>query len=46
MGECKDCLSCTASMSEPAERDGECDRLFCVVKQKYVNDDECCESYN
>lgn len=26
MGEYKDCLSCTASMSEPAERDGEYDR--------------------
>lgn len=44
--EYRDCLSCSASMSEPAEHEGEYDKLFCVVKQEYVDDDGCCPEFN
>ena len=46
MNVAQDCLSCGASMSEPAETEQGFDRLFCVVKQEYVADDSCCEEYN
>jgi hypothetical protein len=41
-----DCLACANSLSEPAEIDGDADRLFCVVKQSYVGDDGSCDEFN
>ena len=41
-----DCLACGQSMSDPAENDGDSDRLFCVIKQDYVDEDGSCEEFN
>ncbi|MDR2088523.1 MAG: virulence protein [Clostridiales Family XIII bacterium] len=41
----RDCLCCGHSMSEPAENDGDSDRLFCVIKRDYVGG-EPCEEFN
>lgn len=45
-GQRGDCLSCSNSMSEPAETDGHPDRLFCLVKQEYVDEDGYCGEHN
>jgi hypothetical protein len=45
-GENRDCLACGHSMSEPAETDGELDRLFCAVKQDYVSEESSCDEFN
>jgi hypothetical protein len=42
----RDCLSCAQSVSEPAENDSEHDRLYCVERQDYVEDDNVCAEYN
>ena len=42
----RDCLSCAQSVSEPAENDSEHDRLYCVERQDYVEDDRVCAEYN
>lgn len=36
----KDCLSCARSLST------EDDKLFCVIKQQIVEEDDVCEDYN
>ena len=36
----KDCLSCSNSMST------EDDKLYCVIKLDFVEEDYCCEHYN
>lgn len=43
---CADCLSCSNSMSVPAETDGDADRLFGVVKREYVEEDGYCTDHN
>jgi hypothetical protein len=43
-GKC--CLACKQSFSEPAKRDGEFDKLYCVVCEQYVLEDEVCDEFN
>lgn len=40
-----DYLACANSLSDPAERDEESDRLFCAEKQEYVAEDACCTEF-
>lgn len=40
MGMEKDCLSCANSMSDDE------DNLYCVLKQKFVEEDDTCEDHN
>lgn len=41
----RNCLACTNSLSEAAENDNGPDRLFCVERQVYVEENGCCEVY-
>lgn len=43
MKEYKDCLACGHSQSEECE---EGDKLFCVLHQKYVKENEVCDDFN
>lgn len=45
-GKHDDCLACSNSFSEPAERDGDPDRLFCMERQAYVAEDDSCGRFN
>jgi len=45
-GACHDCLACANSLSEPPVDGEDIDKLFCVVKQTYVGDDESCGEFN
>lgn len=40
-----DCLSCRNSMSEE-DKSYEYDKLWCIEKRCYVNEDDCCEEFN
>jgi hypothetical protein len=44
MKEYKDCLACGYSHSEESENND--DKLYCILKQKYVNEEDCCEDFN
>jgi hypothetical protein len=44
MKEYKDCLACSHSQSE--ELENEDDKLFCVLHQKYVKEDDYCDDVN
>lgn len=45
MEEHKDCLACSESMSVE-NGDGEYDSLYCVIKNKVVSENDCCENFN
>lgn len=45
MEEYKDCLACTASFSEEAKNEND-DKLWCIEKQCYVEENNCCEKYS
>jgi len=40
----RDCLACGRSLSEIGIDDD--DRLFCLLKKVYVEEDDCCEDFN
>jgi hypothetical protein len=42
----RDCLACAASFSEPAENDGDPDKLFCQERGEYVAEDGYCDEFN
>ena len=42
----RNCLACANSMSEPGAEGEEFDRLFCVVNQTYVSDNNGCGAFN
>ncbi len=41
-----DCLTCSNSQSEEAVNEGEDDKLYCVLKEEYVNETDYCDDYN
>lgn len=41
-----DCFLCSNSMSVEDQFEYGADRLFCVIKQEYVNESDCCEDFN
>ena len=43
--EYKDCLACSNSFSEEGQNENP-DRLFCVVHQKYVEENNSCNDFN
>ena len=42
----KDCLSCVNSFSEEGTGENGTDKLFCMVKQQFVDDNHLCKDYN
>ena len=47
INEIKDCLACRNSYSAPAkEINEEYDRLYCMIRQKYVEEDGYCDDFN
>lgn len=43
---CGDCLRCSHSLSMEDQFDYGADRLFCAVKQDYVEENDCCKEFN
>jgi hypothetical protein len=42
----RDCLACACSFSEPAENDGDPDKLFCQEFREYVAENGYCDEFN